>query len=290
MALLQVLPGIASIPAGVGPYDPLAFNNVTEFFLRESVLYANKDDITQLGYDFFWLSFGFHAAGMLLYFLMTIFFGKGRRAVYILQVAICAIGVITYFAMARNQGNVGLKNDASTGVRTFYWARYAQWAFTYPLIIFTLAILAGQAQIETTVIAIAASLFYVATRLLGALSQSSSRWGWFGFSCGAAVLTFLTLWGNIRRAAFVKGKKNGDIYTYALFLITVLNFTYPTIWVIGEGTRAITVDAEILLYAIFDVIQQGVFGFVVLMSETIAALPTGSAAIAAPYGYGQSAL
>eukprot|EP00741_Cyanophora_paradoxa_P002877 tig00000079_g2793.t1 len=251
----------------------LDYNNFTEYLLRYNVLLSNPDNITQLGYDFFWLGFGFQVLATFVFLYLTLFHGKAARKLHVLQLGIVGTAAVAYYAMARGQGGVPLPNDVMSGFRYFYWARYAEWAVTVPLTIYSLAVLADVRIIETTLATIVASVIMVVCGLNGALSQSSSRWGWFGLGCWGLFLTLVGLFGNIRKAAYAKSESVGFTYTYLVFLILGSWIAYPVIWVIGEGTRAVTVDVEILLYAIFDVITKVVFGFALLMSEPVHGFP-----------------
>eukprot|EP00741_Cyanophora_paradoxa_P011154 tig00020553_g10775.t1 len=266
----RLLPG-----AGMSGPDTAAFagnslfyDYFNQYFVKQSTLYGNADNITQLGYDFYWLAFGFHLVAMIVFGYLTVFHGKESRRLHVLTVAIAVTGAAVYYALARAQGGVALPNDANTGFRVFYWARYVQWAATTPALVYVLGLLAG-ASIEAIVAGVVSALIFVATRLFGALSANSSRWGWFSFACGAQLVLFGILFAYFRPAAYRKSDSRGYATTIALFFMLAAWFPYLTIWVIGEGTRAVTVDSEILLYAIFDVYKQLVFCAVVLFSEPI---------------------
>ena len=56
------------------------------------------------------------------------------------------------------------------------------------------------------------------------------------------------------------------LYTRLLGILTVLWFIYPILWVLGtEGTGAIGLTGEILVFAVIDVLAKVGFGIVLVM-------------------------
>jgi len=144
-------------------------------------------------------------------------------------------------------------------------------ALSAPLLLYALSLL-GRASTETTLAVIGCAEIFVVTGLFGGLSIDGSRWGWFGFSVAALSLVFLILFGNMSKSAFRKGRCTGFAFLSLCFFIVGTWSIYPVVWVIGEGTTSVSVNVEILLYAILDVITRGFFGLAILLSEPVAML------------------
>ena len=78
-----------------------------------------------------------------------------------------------------------------------------------------------------------------------------------------ADLAVWVLYGLIitgRRTSKLRGDRVSSAYV-GLSLYTVLLWTaYPVVWALAEGTNFLSVDQEILAYAILDVAAKAVFG------------------------------
>eukprot|EP00741_Cyanophora_paradoxa_P014933 tig00020830_g14407.t1 len=247
---------------------PGFYDYFSEHLAKQSSLRGNADSVTQLGLDFFWLAFGFHAAAAAAFAHLTLFHGKEWRRLHVLTLAIAATGAAAYYALARGQGAVALANDAGTGFRLFCWARYVQWAATAPALVYVLGLLAGAAP-GAILAGAAAAEASVAGRLFGALSGGASRWGWFACACAAQLALFALLFAAFRPAAYRRSLSRGHATTVALFFTLAAWLPELAAWVVGEGRRAATADAEVLLYAVLDVHRQLLSCAIVLLSEPV---------------------
>jgi bacteriorhodopsin len=69
-----------------------------------------------------------------------------------------------------------------------------------------------------------------------------------------------------RQAILDRGSKLARLYS-ALTGYTIVVWTaYPIVWGVVAGTRGVSVDAEIVIFAVLDVLAQGVFGAWLLFS------------------------
>jgi len=130
-------------------------------------------------------------AGTVLMSLGTVLFvGMGwgeddpeKQEFYIVTVFIPAIAAVSYFAMATGYGltEVVVAGEAID----VYWARYADWLFTTPLLLLDLALLAG-ADRNTVATLIGLDIGMIVTGLVAALVTVSraARVAWWGISCG----------------------------------------------------------------------------------------------------------
>lgn len=71
-----------------------------------------------------------------------------------------------------------------------------------------------------------------------------------------------------RTAANARGATVSKFYTSITLYTLVLWTAYPIIWALGDGSRRISVDAEIIAFAVLDVLAKGVFGAWLLFTHT----------------------
>jgi len=97
--------------------------------------------------------------------------------------------------------------------------------------------------------------------------NDSAKWGWYAWGCIAyLVIVYQLAIGGRDTVAKKDGKTKafyGSIAGFTLILWTI----YPIIWGISEGAHIISVDAEILAYAVLDVLAKPVFGFWLLFTH-----------------------
>jgi bacteriorhodopsin len=145
--------------------------------------------------------------------------------------------------------------------REVYWARYVDWSLTTPLLILDLGLLAGMNGAHITM-AIVADLIMVLTGLFAAYGTEGTpqKWGWYTIACIAYIFVIWHLALNGGAAATDKGQKLRSFFVaiggYTLLLWTA----YPIVWGFADGARRVSVDGEIIAYAILDVLAKPVFG------------------------------
>jgi hypothetical protein len=118
-----------------------------------------------------WLLIG--TAGMLLGMVYFIAAGWGendprKQEFYVITVFVPAIAAVSYLAMSLGYGVTTITVDDAE--RTIYWARYADWLFTTPLLLMDLALLAD-ADRNTIATLIGLDVAMVVTGLMGALTN-----------------------------------------------------------------------------------------------------------------------
>ena len=207
---------------------------------------------------------------------------------------ITTFAAISYFAMASGDGisynHIVIKEshkhvpDTTQDIyRQVYWARYVDWSVTTPLLLMDLAFLAGLSG-ANILVAVIADLIMVLTGLFAAFgAEGGQRWGYYAMACIAyLVLVYLVGVGG-RATAAAKDKKTATFFA-AIGGFTLLLWTlYPmwvckrspsyraltlhSIWGIADGSRKIGLDAEIISYAVLDVLAKPVFGFWLLFTH-----------------------
>jgi bacteriorhodopsin len=202
-----------------------------------------------------------------------------KRLFHILTAMITTFATISYYAMAVGDGiswqhstetqklKHGLPDIKVPAQREIYWARYVDWSITTPLLLVDLCLLAGISGANITV-AVVADLIMVLTGLFAALSgESKPSWGYYAMGCIAYLVIVYQLAVGGRQTAASKDKKTATFYA-AIGGFTLLLWTvYPIIWGVSEGAHIVNVDAEIIGYAVLDVLAKPVFGFWLLFTH-----------------------
>jgi len=223
-----------------------------------------------------------------------------KRLFHIITGFITTFAFLSYFAMAVGDGisyssYISTEKhkhvpDVDTEVfRQIYWARYVDWSVTTPLLLLDLALLAGLSG-ANILVAIVADIIMILTGLFGAFGQSneSAKWGWYAFGCIAYIVVVYQLAIGGRETVAKKDSKTkafyGSIAGFTLILWTI----YPIIWGVSEGAHIISVDAEILSYAVLDVLAKPVFGFWLLFTHDSMASTSPSLEGFWAHGFGES--
>jgi bacteriorhodopsin len=191
---------------------------------------------------------------------------------------ITTFATISYFAMATGDGNSfvhiivkeahkGAPNSFEHVFRQVFWARYIDWSLTTPLILLDLAFLAGLSG-ANILVTIVADLIMVLLGLFGAFSHSGGqKWGYYAIACIAYLVIIYQLVIPGRRAVLTKDSSTAKLFA-AIGGFTIILWTlYPIVWGVGDGARKLTVDAEIIAYAVLDVLTKPVFGFWLLFAH-----------------------
>lgn len=188
------------------------------------------------------------------------------------------IATISYLALATGDG-ASFKHTVLTHehkhadpthqhvFRQVFWARYVEWALTTPLLLLNLAFVAGMNGADITV-TIVANVIMVLTGLFAAFGQiDSQRWGYYVITWLAFLVVVYQVAIGGRRNVAAKGtataKFFGAIGSYALLLWAI----YPIIWGVSTGSRRMSVNSEVITYAVLDILAVPVFGFWLLITH-----------------------
>jgi bacteriorhodopsin len=220
-----------------------------------------------------WLWLG--TAGMTLGTLYFIARGWGvedeeQQRFYVITIFITAIASVAYFVMAT--GFSLTRVTLGDRVLDIYWARYADWLFTTPLLLLDLALLA-RASRNTIYTLVGLDVLMIATGLVGALVTSSPalRIVWWGVS--SALLAFLLyfLVQAIRQAAGRQSESVRTLTRRLRNLLLTLWIAYPVVWILGtEGTIGLLpLYWETAAFMVLDLTAKVGFGLVLLRSHTV---------------------
>lgn len=202
-----------------------------------------------------------------------------KRLFHQVTAFITIFATLSYFAMATGDGisvvgqevtethDNGMPDTHHIVYRQVFWARYVDWSVTTPLLLLDLALLAGMNG-SNILTAIIADVIMILTGLFAAYSTTSSgKWGWFIMGDVALVVIIYNLFIGARRTASARDASVGQLFNSLAIYTIVLWTAYPIVWGIGDGARKISIDSEVLSYAILDVLAKAVFGFWLLIAH-----------------------
>lgn len=179
---------------------------------------------------------------------------------------VCAIASIAYLAMATGIGTITIN-----GTEIFF-ARYADWVFTTPLLLLGLLTVgfvataggtAGRERSGLIGFVIGADILMIVTGFVAALRNGhDDKWLWYAISC---TFFLLVLWAVYGPAKEYVASEMKPLYTRLLMILTVLWLIYPVLWVLGtEGTSTLDMTGEIAVFAVIDVLAKVGFGILLV--------------------------
>ncbi|MFT4963664.1 MAG: bacteriorhodopsin [Halobacteriales archaeon] len=204
------------------------------------------------------------------------FIGRGRgvrdremQQFYVATIFITTIAASMYLLMATGFGltEVVVGEEALD----IYWARYTDWVFTTPLLLFDLALLAG-ANRNTIATLIGLDVFMIVTGVIAAFESTAAyRIVWWGISTGALLVLLYVLVGSLSEQAQQKSAEVSQLFGRLRNLIIVLWLLYPVVWILGtEGTIGVLpLYWETAAFMVLDLSAKVGFGVVLLRSRSV---------------------
>eukprot|EP01024_Parvocaulis_polyphysoides_P012488 TRINITY_DN14523_c0_g1_i1.p1 TRINITY_DN14523_c0_g1~~TRINITY_DN14523_c0_g1_i1.p1 ORF type:complete len:233 (+),score=28.14 TRINITY_DN14523_c0_g1_i1:39-701(+) len=187
------------------------------------------------------------------------------RKAYYLNIAICFIAAVAYFAMASNDTKDAKENEG----RQVIYARYIDWVLTTPLLLLDLILMTNMPAKMISWI-IVGDVAMVLFGIIGAFTGGDYRWGYFAAGC---IMQLCITWGMLNplfRDTLKKSKEYSESYTWLLIYLVIVWVFYPVVWGFGAGGRLLDVDGEIIAMGVLDVLAKPLFAVGVLVAhETI---------------------
>ncbi|WP_435094347.1 bacteriorhodopsin [Halorubrum sp. N11] len=160
------------------------------------------------------------------------------------------------------------------------WGRYLTWAFSTPMILIALGLLAGS-NMTKLFTAVTADIGMCVTGLAAALTTSSYllRWVWYAISCAFFVVVLYILLAEWAEDAEIAG--TAEIFNTLKILTVVLWLGYPIFWALGaEGLAVLDVAITSWAYSGMDIIAKYLFAFLLLRwvadnESTVASVASG---------------
>jgi bacteriorhodopsin len=217
------------------------------------------------------------ALGTILMLLGTVYFiarGWGvtdprQQEYYIITILIPGIATASYLSMLFGFGLTEVTLNTGTTL-DIYWARYADWLFTTPLLLLDLGLLAG-ADRNTIGALIGLDAFMIITGLVGALTKVFTfRFVWWTVSTIAFLFILYYLYGALSARMDEMSDDAQSTFKTLRTLVVVLWSVYPVLWLVGtEGLGLVGLFGETLGFMILDVTAKVGFGLVLLRSRAI---------------------
>ena len=234
-----------------------------------------------------WLALG--TIGMLLG--MVYFMSKGwdvedpeEEEFYVITILIAGIAAASYLSMFFGFGltEVELVNGRVIDV---YWARYADWLFTTPLLLLDIGLLAGASNRDLATL-ITIDAFMIVTGLAATLMKiPTARFAFWTISTIAMLFVLYYLVVTVGEAASAAGEDTQSTFRVLRNLILVAWAVYPVAWLVGtEGLGIVGLYGETLLFMVLDLSAKIGFGIILLRSRAIVggdSAPTPSADVEA---------
>jgi len=225
-----------------------------------------------------WVVFVIMVVSSIAFYVMAFRVPVQKRLFHIVTAFITTFAAISYFAMAVGDGisynhitvkvvNKHVPDITKHVYRQVYWARYVDWSVTTPLLLLDLAFLAGLSG-ANILVAVVADLIMILTGLFAAFAHNdNAKWGYYAIACLAYLVVIYQLAYHGRAVALTKDRKTATFFQAIAGFTLILWTVYPIIWGVADGSRNVTVDAEIIAYAVLDVLAKPVFGFWLLFTH-----------------------
>ena len=174
------------------------------------------------------------------------------------------IAATAYLSMAYGIGTL-VKADGSAT----YFARYADWSITTPILLSGLVLLAFHERGRTGEVGgyltsiIVLDVLMILTGLISSLAEVPlAKWVWYGWSCVAFVGVLYLLWVPLRAIANSRGEEIGTAYVKNVGFLTIIWFLYPIVFLVGpEGLKMINDPASVWAFLVMDVIAKVGYAF-----------------------------
>ena len=201
------------------------------------------------------------------------------REEYLVAILIPVWSGIAYLAMAFDLGKTEVAGQ------TTYWARYADWVVTTPLLLVALAFTAMCRLPKRNYVLVGAlvgaDVVMILCGLIGDLSPYPARYVFFAVGVAALVVIFWLTWGPLRRLAASQGSDLERVYTTVATYLTVFWIGYPTTWLLGpSGLGLLSQSADTLLFTLLPVFSK--VGFSILDLSLLRGLAPGARAAVLP--------
>jgi bacteriorhodopsin len=215
--------------------------------------------------------------GTVLMLLGTVYFlarGWGvtdprEQEYYVITILIPGIAAASYLSMFLGFGLTEVTLNTGTTL-DIYWARYADWLFTTPLLLLDLGLLAG-ADRTTIGALIGLDAFMIVTGLVGALTKVYTfRFVWWTVSTIAFLFILYYLYGALSARMDEMSEDARSTFRTLRTLVVVLWSVYPVMWLVGtEGLGLVGLFGETLGFMVLDVTAKVGFGAILLRSRAV---------------------
>jgi bacteriorhodopsin len=107
----------------------------------------------------------------------------------------------------------------------------------------------------------------IITGLIGALTPSRWKWGWWTFGTAAMFYVFYNLAFEGRKRAKALGDDVSRVYTMCGVLTLGIWMLYPIAWGVSEGGNVISPDSEAVFYGVLDFCAKPIFSIMLIVGH-----------------------
>ena len=202
---------------------------------------------------------GMALGAALLYFAMASNKSERQEGDMVAHFYVPLIAFALYLLMLLGAGAL----TTSTG-RVFYFARYIDWTFTTPLLLWSLVNSGMQGTgIKRPALVcglLAADVYMILTGFVAGLTDNLTvKWSFYITSCIAFIAVYGLLFGPFRRLT-ATGPNGGDFIKKAATLSLVW-LAYPIVFILGqEGLKIWSGDWDAIFFTILDLTAKVLYG------------------------------
>jgi len=200
-----------------------------------------------------------------------------KRLFHVLTSLTTTISFLAYLSMATGDGHnwkhMHVKESHDHVPDTFqdifrqvFWARYVNWILTNPLIIVNLSLLAGLNG-ASILVAVSADLIMFVSGLAATYARHERRWVWYTISCIGYLTVLYQVAFNGRRAVSNRSQQSVRFFGSIAGMTLLVNALYPIILAASPLAHKINLDAEVVAWAVHDILTQGIFGYWLLLTH-----------------------
>lgn len=231
--------------------------------------------ITVRGSDWYFAVCAVMGASTLIFMGLAMTKPQTHRLFHYITAGITAVACVAYWSMGSDLGQVPIQAEfvragsravAAAGTREIFYVRYIDWFVTTPLLLTDL-LLTAAVPWPTILITILADEIMIVTGLVGALTQTSYKWGYWVFGMFAFFFVVYELLFDARRHANAIGGTVQTTFRNCGVLTIFLWFLYPIAWGLSEGGNVIHPDSEAIFYGILDIFAKPGFGILLLLGH-----------------------
>ncbi|MCJ1313541.1 ion channel activity [Agyrium rufum] len=231
------------------------------------------EQITVRGSDWYWAVTAIMMASTFAFVGLSYTQPRSHRIFHYITASITLVAAIAYYTMASGLGQVPIQTEfirssskvggIPGGTREIYYVRYIDWVVTTPLLLLDLLLTAGMPW-PTILYTLLIDEVMIVTGLVGALTYTSYKWGYFVFGNVAFLFVAWNVVVVARNHARAIGPDVSKIFLICGVWTIGLWFLYPIAWGLSEGGNVIAADSEAVFYGILDVLAKPVFGALLL--------------------------
>jgi len=198
---------------------------------------------------------------------------RGDRIFHYLSISLLLTACVAYYSMGSDLGYAPVVSEYMRGgkvagvTRQVFYARYIDWFVTTPLLLMDLLLTAGLPW-STILYTVFLDEVMIVTGLVGALTSSKYKWGYFFAGCVAMLAIFYELAFVGMRSAKALGSDVKKLYVSLLIVNVVIWTLYPIAWGLSEGGNVIPADSEAVFYGVLDFIAKPIFTAILLLGHS----------------------